>query len=292
MIVKTSDFKPLTKASLAKEQNISISSLYYRPKLPLKDWHLKNVIEGTLKKHPAYGHKRLALELRINKKRILRVMKLFGIKPYRRRGRKFKKAKENCNIYPNLISELNFPESQKQIWVSDFTYLPFKGRFVYLATIMDIFDRQVMGWSLLKSHTTQLTLNALIDALEKHGRPGYLHSDQGSEYKSRDYSNFAEQLGIKLSMSAKSSPWQNGYQESFYSQFKIDLGDTNRFKTLGELVAAIYGQLYYYNHIRIHKELKMPPVIFSQRQSILTTNQVSITMWEEVYKEMGTLQRF
>jgi len=278
MIIKTSDFKPLTKASLAREQGISVSSLYYRPKMPVKDWHLKNIIEATLSKRPSYGHKRLADELKINKKRVLRVMKLFSIKPYRRRGRKFKKAKENGNIYPNLISELNFPVSQKQIWVSDFTYLPFKGRFVYLATIMDIFDRQVMGWSLLTSHTAQLTLNALIDALEKHGRPEYLHSDQGSEYKSRDYANFAEQLGIKLSMSAKGSPWQNGYQESFYSQFKVDFGDTNRFKTLGELVAAIYAQLYYYNNIRIHRELKMPPTIYARKQSILTINQVSITL--------------
>ena len=80
-------------------------------------------------------------------------------------------------------------------------------------------------------------------------------------------------------MSAKSSPWQNGYQESFYSQFKVDLGDTNRFKTLSELVAAIYAQLYYYNNVRIHRKLKMPPTIYARRQnSILTTNQVSVKL--------------
>lgn len=206
MIVKTAGSKPLTKTALAKQQGVSISSLYYQPKQPAKDWRLKNRIEQALKNNPSYGHKRLALELQVNKKRVLRVMKLFGIKPYRRRGKKWRKAKENGNVYPNLLQQMDFPQSQKQVWVSDFTYLPFHQKFVYLATIMDIFDRQIVGWSLLTTHTVQLTLTALIDALEKHGRPTILHSDQGSEYKSKIYTNFAKSLDIKLSMSHKGSP--------------------------------------------------------------------------------------
>jgi len=279
MIVKASVSKPLTKTALAKQQGISISSLYYQHKQPAKDWYLKNRIEEVLKANPSYGHKRLALELRINKKRVLRVMKIFDIKPYRRRGKKWRKAKENGNVYPNLLQQMNFPQSQKQVWVSDFTYLPFHQRFVYLATIMDIFDRQIVGWSLLTTHTVQLTLAALIDALEKHGRPKILHSDQGSEYKSKTYTNFAKGLNIKLSMSNKGSPWENGYQESFYSQLKVELGDPNRFKILGELVASIYLQIYYYNNQRIHSKLKMPPAVFARKQQqVLITNYVSIRL--------------
>lgn len=279
MIIKASNSKPLTKTALAKQQGISISSLYYQPKQPAKDWYLKNRVEEVLKANPSYGHKRIALELGINKKRVLRVMKIFNIKPYRRRGKKWRKAKENGNIYPNLLQQLNFPQSQKQVWVSDFTYLPFHQKFVYLATIMDIFDRQIVGWSLLTTHTVQLTLTALIDALEKHGRPKILHSDQGSEYKSKVYTNFALGLNIKLSMSNKGSPWENGYQESFYSQLKVDLGDPNRFKTLGELAANIYLQIYYYNNQRIHSKLKMPPAVFAKKQQqVLTTNYVSIKL--------------
>ena len=108
---------------------------------------------------------------------------------------------------------------------------------------------------------------ALIAALEKHGRPNFLHSDQGSEYKSRLYTSFAEQLGIQISMSHKSSPWENGYQESFYGQLKIDLGDPNRFETLGELTAAVYLQMHCYNHSRIHSKLKMPPAVFAEQRS-------------------------
>jgi len=225
MIVKAAETKPLTKTALAKQQGVSVSSLYYRPRQPAKDWHLKNQIEAVLKDNPSYGHRRLAAELHANKKRVLRVMKLFGLKPYRRRGRKWRKSKDNGCVYPNLLRLMNFPERSRTAWVSDFTYIPFHGRFVYLATIMDIYDRQIVGWSILTGHTAHLTIAALIDALEKHGRPMVLHSDQGSEYKSRTYATFADSLWIHFSEVAKSSRWANGYQGCFYSQLEYKLGE-------------------------------------------------------------------
>lgn len=251
---------------LAAKLGIARSTFYYHPKQPDKDWHLKNQIEQVLSKHPSYGHKRIALELGINKKRVRRVMKLFGIKPYRRRGRKYRKAKENGQIYPNLLQLLPAPTGPNQIFVSDFTHISFHGKWLYLATVMDLFTREVVGWSLLSTHATQLVLLALIDALEKRGRPKVLHSDQGSEYKSKLYTSFAEDAGIMLSMSHAGCPWENGFQESFYSQLKVDLGDTNRFKTIGELTAELYQHIHYYNTQRIHTALKMPPAVFARRQ--------------------------
>ena len=267
----------LSKSAFAKQQGISRSSLYYRPKLPQKDWWLKNRIEFVLKDNPSYGHRRIALTLQANKKRVLRVMRIFGIKPFRRRGRKYRKTRDFNLIYPNLLQLISFPESSSIAWVSDFTHLPFHGKTVYLATIMDIYDRKIVGWNLLTNHSVQLTLTALIDAIEKHGRPKILHSDQGSEYKSLAYTGFATNLGINISMSNKASPWENGYQEAFYSQFKVDLGDPNRYQTLGELAVTIYLQIYYYNHQRIHTELKMPPAIFAERQKVeALNNQLTI----------------
>lgn len=269
--------KVLSKSALAKEHHVSRSSLYYRPKLPQKDWHLKNKIEIALKENNGYGHKRLALALKVNKKRVLRVMKLFGLKPYRRRGRKYRKVKDSSQIYPNLLQIMPFPTRANIAWVSDFTRLTFHGKAVHLATIMDIYNRQVVGWCLLTSHTVQLTLTALINAAEKHGRPKLIHSDQGVEYKSKVYINFVQRLNIQVSMSKKASPWENGYQESFYSQFKLDLGDQNRYQTLGELAAAIYLQIHYYNTRRIHTKLKMPPQQYAERQ-LLTTNLTSVKL--------------
>lgn len=271
MIVKATKEKPLTKTALAKGAGISVSSLYYKPKLPQKDWHLKNRIEKVLHEHPSYGHKRIAPELGVNKKRVLRVMKLFGIKPYRRRGKKWRKSMDLGLIFQNLIQAMPFPTRPNVIWVSDFTHIPFHRRFLYLATIKDVFDRRIVGWALLTTHSVQLILNALIDAVEKHGRPQVLHSDQGSEYKSRLYCQFAQSLGIKLSMSHKGSPWENGYQESFYFHFKVDMADPTRFKTRAELAVEIYSQIHYYNHRRIHSRLKMPPAKYVERR-LLTTH--------------------
>lgn len=279
MIVKTADGQSLTKADLAKEHGLSRASLYYQAIKPKKDWQLKNRIEQVLSRHHSYGHRRIARELKINKKRILRVMRIYGIKPYRRRTRKYKKTKDYSAIYPNLLQLLPFPEKSNKIWVSDFTYLPFHGRWIYLATVMDIFDRKIVGWSLLTSHTAQLTISAVIDAIEKCGLPDIIHSDQGREYTAKAYIQFVENLEIRVSMSHKGCPWENGYQEAFYSQFKVDLGDPNRFKTLGELAAAIYQQIYYYNNLRIHTKLKMPPAQFSRQQNqILTTTPASIIL--------------
>lgn len=268
MIVKAASEKPLTKASLARQQGISISSLYYKPKRPGQDWLLKNQIEKVLHEHPSYGHRRLALEMKINKKRIRRVMRLFGLKPYRRRGKKWHKPGALGKVYPNLLQDLPFPDRANKIWVSDFTEFLHHGRKVYLATNEDLFDRVVKGWGLLTSHAALLPLLALMNGVEKHGRPEIIHSDQGSEYKAGVYTGFAEGLGIRPSMSHKGSPWENGYQESFYSQFKVDLADVNRYKTVEELAVAVWHQIYYYNHQRIHTKLKMPPAKFSQATTI------------------------
>jgi transposase InsO family protein len=268
----------MNKKELAKVLGVSRSLLYYQPKLKEKDWKMKQEIEKVLREFPSYGHKRLAIHLKVNKKRILRVMKLFGIKPYRRRGKKWRNIKKNPLIaYPNLLL-LEFPKCLNQIWVSDFTYLSFKGKWIYLATIMDLFSREIVGFSVLTNHSAQLTINALLSAIHKHPVSEILHSDQGSEYLSKDYIELALNLGIRLSMSAKGSPWENGYQESFYSQFKVDLGDTNRFETLGKLIYEIYQTLHTYNNRRIHTAIKMPPIIYA--------NQFLIA--ESVSNEMGT----
>jgi len=255
----------LTKSALAKESGLSRSSLYYQPRLPPKDWQLKIKIEETLHNHPSYGHKRLALLLGLGKNRILRVMKIFGIKPYRRRGKKpWKKAGSEAVSYSNLLLK-TFPSGPNQIWVSDFTYLKFKGRFVYLATVMDIFNREIVGFSVMTGHGVSLIINALLSALNFRAPPNILHSDQGREYASKTYTAMVSMFKVLISMSRKASPWENGYQESFYSQFKVDLGDPNRFDNLGELIAEIYQVIYTYNKSRIHSALKMSPKQYLNR---------------------------
>lgn len=257
---------PKSKKELAKELGVSRQSLYYKPRLPLKDMKLKVEIEKVMEKHKAYGHRRIALALSMNKKRILRVMKLFRLKPKRRRKAPFKAKDVNQApmAIPNLIKG-TIIEAQEQVWVSDFTYLPYYGRFVYLATVEDAFTREIVGWELSVRHNADLVSQALLNALKDCSAPKIAHSDQGSEYRSLQYQNLLKASNISPSMSEKASPWQNPCQESFYSNFKLELGHPEAYPILGELAEAIALQIHYYNNDRIHTALKCPPAVFAQR---------------------------
>ena len=260
----------LTKREMARQLGVSRSSLYYHPKLPDRDEEVKHQIEAVLVENLEYGHKRIALELKLNKKRILRVMKKFDIKPRRRKVRHPPKPDDlgkEPGPFPN-VSKLCCPIRSGVLWASDFTYLYFQGKFIYLATIIDVFTREVVGYAVSRHHNSALVLAALEDALTHHKPPLWLHSDQGSEYKSKVYCHRCSEASINISMSDKSSPWQNPYQESFYDKFKVTLGFLDRFEDLGELVAAIHEAIYYYNYKRIHTALKMAPVAYKRALTI------------------------
>lgn len=253
------------KAQLARDLGIARSSLYYTHLQPHKDWQTKQQIEQVLRSHPSYGHKRIALHLGCNKKKILRVMKIYGIKPYHRRGKKYRKPKKKeAFCFSNLLLNIE-PQHPDHIWVSDFTHISYKGKWMYLATIMDLYTRRIVGTNVLANHSKWLVMNALAHAVHDHPRPAILHSDQGSEYTSKDYTTLCTELGIQQSMSAPGCPWENGYQESFYNQFKIDIGDPSRFESLGQLVYHLYRAIYHYNNERIHSALKMAPNTFYQQ---------------------------
>lgn len=254
------------KSAMARKLGISRSSLYYQSKMKLRDALLREQILSVLAEHPSYGHKRLALVLQRNKKCILRVMKKFSIKPYRRRTKRYTK-KQDLGLDPLFApnyARILCPIARNVLWASDFTYFHYKGRWWYLCTVLDVYSREIVGVSFAKNHDKQLVLSALQDALKHRPAPTYLHSDQGSEYRSYAYFDLLKEQGIQASFSDKSSPWQNGFQESFYSEFKKDLGDIRRFETVGEFLEGLYHQIYYYNHQRIHTALKMPPASFKQ----------------------------
>lgn len=215
----------------------------------------------------SYGHKRIAPEIAMNRKKVLRLMKKFNLKP------KISRKGGWVKVGDMGLPEVSYRNELKNIcpirpdiaWAGDFTYIKFRGAFVYLATVIDIYTREIIGFALSRWHSRHLVKSALLDAIKKRGvLPQYFHSDQGSEYRSEEHANFLEKIGVVVSMSTKSSPWQNGYQESFYSQFKLELGPVNRFATDGHLAEAIYQQIYYYNNRRRHTALNMAPTQFYQ----------------------------
>lgn len=147
------------------------------------------------------------------------------------------------------------------IWVSDFTYIRYQEKFLYLATFMDRYTREIVGWDISTRHTKNLVIGAFWDAFKTTGTfPKIVHSDQGVEYACEEYTSLMDKLGIQISMSCKASPWENAYQESFYNNFKTDLGlEFDRFVSVGELVEAIHHTITYYNRGRIQTTLGMPP---------------------------------
>jgi len=258
----------MTKVQIAASLGVSRQSLYYSPKRPSADEVTKIQIEHVMKENPAYGHKRIAIELSMNHKKIGRVMKLFGLKPRRRRIHpppKIDDQGKEPTGYPNLIKYL-CPCRPNVVWVADFSYFSYEDRWYYLATVMDLFTREIIGFALSRHHNKELVLEALAEAKQSQScYPIYHHSDQGSEYDSTEYLNKLKTNKTSISMSAKGCPWENGYQESFYGKFKVDLGDPDRFESVGELVEAMQLTIYYYNERRIHSALKMSPRKFRQK---------------------------
>lgn len=268
-----------SKKELARQLGVSRQSLYYKPKLPEKDLALKCEIEKVMAKHKRYGHKRIAIELKINKKRVLRVMKLFNLKPKRSRKPSFKPKDQNQApmAIPNLLKE-TIVDAPNIAYASDFTYLPYFGKFIYLATVEDVFTREIVGWEVSTRHNADLVARAMLNVLRNRPAPMLAHSDQGSEYRSKTYLALLKHFCVKPSMSQKASPWQNGKQESFYSEFKLELGHPESYPTLGELIEAIAKQIHYYNCERIHTALKCPPAVFAmkyQTDQVLSAGQVS-----------------
>jgi putative transposase len=248
---------------MARVMGVSRASLYYRAKQPAKDWAMKVRIEEALREEPSYGSKRLAPVLRVSRPTVQRVMRMFGIRPYRRHGKRYRKRKVK-RAFPNLLMQV-MPSYPNHIWVTDFTGLLFHGTKVYVSTILDLFTRQLMGVHVAVRKGAALSVETLGNALLRHPCPAILHSDNGKEYEAKAFIGMLEEYGIAISRSAPGCPWENGYQESFYDKFKVDFGDPNRFDTLGELVAAIYRTMWRYNHTRIHTALKMPPVVFAEK---------------------------
>lgn len=255
-----------SKSALAKSLGVSRSSLYYTPTQLPKDLALRDAIIHTLTEHPAYGHRRIALALTVNKKRVRRVMRKFGLKPHIRRKKPRYGRKTSASGTPNRTQGIS-PIAPNVIWSGDFTLLHFHGRKVYLATVIDRYTREVIGWQIGFHHTTRLILDVLEEAIRKRERPpSIFHSDQGSEYTAHACIQWIIDHQILPSHSPKAKPWKNGHQESFYGTFKLEFGSPSRHATVALLMEAIGRYIHYYNTRRIHSALKMPPQAYCAKE--------------------------
>lgn len=262
----------INKKLVAEAMNINRKNIYNQSKKDIKDLSVKLDIEKTFESHPSYGHRRLAIKLKINKKKILRIMHKYALKPPRLwYQKKFttQSDKDYQGQFRNLLKDSDLViNNVGDVWSSDLTYIKYQDKFFYMAIIQDIVSKEVVGFNLSNRHDSNLILKTLKEAvLNTKITPKIFHSDRGREYLSQNCIEFLESLKVKISVSDPASPWQNSWSESFFSRFKNEFGPFSRFENLGELVENIYQYLNYYNTQRIQLKLKMSPVQFKQKVS-------------------------
>lgn len=218
----------------------------------------------VLDQNPCYGTERISIAMSVSENKVRRIKQKFNLYPVqsKRKPKKRRDAQQAEALHPNLVKDL-VVLTPRTVYASDFTYIKFGSKFVYLATVLDLHTREIVDWSIGSRHTASLVRRALVDAITRTGStPKIIHSDQDSEYKSKLYTDFVKTSDIKISMSSKSSPWQNGFQESYYCGFKEDLGSISNVTDLGVLIEKIHQTINYYNKTRIHTALKMSPNSF------------------------------
>jgi len=216
------------------------------------------------KSRRTYGSPRIHRELRdqnrrVGRKRIARLMQEAGI--IGRRRHRFCRTTDSAHGLPvaENILDRNFEASApNQVWVADITYIPTMEGWLYLAVLLDLFSRRVVGYALSHRIDCQLVLEALGAAL-RHRRvlPGLLHhTDQGSQYASDDYQAVLRSRGIDCSMSRRANCWDNAVAESFFGSMKDDLGLDRPYPTraIGRAVIVDYIDGFY-NPERRHSTL-------------------------------------
>ena len=249
--------------------------------------------------NPYYGVVRFAMALHWSEQKARRIRNLAGIKVARRSKKHRSRATRAEIVAPdNALTpyvEYTNPErpwdgasfnkmaTSSGAWVQDFSYICYRGQWVYWAVVTELLTRKILGWSVGLRHSTELVHSALMNALSDNPAPPILHDDQGGEYLSHFMRKVYERYNIRLSCSDKSSPWQNGYAESLFSTLKTELGNPNRFDTLEELYEAMANVIYYYNHERIHTALTTSPIKYAKQLVAKKPEPLTLICSERVY---------
>jgi putative transposase len=212
-----------------------------------------------------YGSPRIVRDLhaageRCSRKRVARLMRIAKLQARRRRRRlpADTGVRAEHRLAPNLLDRQFDAQAPNQRWVADFTYLWTAEGWLYVAIVLDLYSRRVVGWSMSESMSAQFVLDALIMALWRRGKPTQLihHSDQGSQYTSEDFQRLLSAQGIACSMSRRGDCWDNAAMESFFSSLKTERTSRRRYASRDEARADVFDYIErFYNPRRRHSKL-------------------------------------
>lgn len=233
--------------------------------------HIRAVYGASRK---TYGSRRVYHELRAqglvcSRHRIARLMRQDGLRAVQRqRYKQTTRANPRLPVAPNLLNQDFTAQSPDQKWLADFTYIPTAQGWLYLAAVLDVCSRQIVGWSMSERQKTSLFEDALKMALARRCPDvGLLHhSDRGSQYASGDYQKLLARERIQVSMSRSGNCYDNAMMESFFATLKTECVD-RRYATRHEARAAIFDYIErWYNRRRRHSSLGyLSPVEFESR---------------------------
>jgi putative transposase len=203
--------------------------------------------------------------------RVARLMQAAGIKArHKRRRLPGQLVSAVHSVAPNLLERQFQASGPNQKWAADFTYVWTAEGWLFVAVVLDLYSRRVVGWSMQSSMTAQLVMDALLRAILRRGRPEAVlhHSDQGSQYTSEDFQRLLESHGITCSMSRRGNCWDNAAMESFFSTLKTERLGRRQYRTRNELRADVFDYIErFYNPKRRHSTIGyISPVQFENLQ--------------------------
>jgi len=208
-----------------------------------------------------YGAPRLTIELKsqgINccLNHVAELMQEKGLRARNGKGFKYRaRIESKTHVSDNLLArkfDVNKPNLK---WVSDITYIRVSRQWIYLAVVMDLFSRKVIGWSLDNHMREELIIEALNMAIDcrNSAQDVLLHSDRGVQYRGGDYQNILKDNGIQCSMSRKGNCWDNAVMESFFGRFKVELIYAENYKSIEAAQTGIFEYIeMFYNQLRRH----------------------------------------
>ena len=206
--------------------------------------------------------------IRVGKNRVARLMRLAQLEGISRR-RKYRSTRDkNARPAPDLVDRNFVATAPNQLWVADITYVPTWVGFLYLAVVLDVFSRRVVGWAMANHLRTELVVDALDMAIAQRQPSTVIHhSDQGCQYTSIAFGLRCREVGVKPSMGSVGDAYDNAMCESFFATLECELLDRRRFKTHAEAEMAIFDFIEgFYNTHRIHSALDYRSPVEYERQ--------------------------